>query len=66
MGLIISKAGRVAYADFMGILGFTFLSGQDSILIVLHQIYYLSMGSLAVLHNGLKYCLPPGNFMALG
>lgn len=50
----------------MGILGFTFLSGQDSILIVLHQIYYLSMGSLAVLHNGLKYCLPPGNFMALG
>lgn len=43
-----------------------FLIGQDRILIVLPQIYCLSMGSFAVLHNCLKYHLPPGYVMALG
>lgn len=52
-------------ADSMGFGGLFFLIGQDSILIVLHQMYHLSMGSLVMLPS-LKYCLSsPGHFMAL-
>lgn len=57
---------KVVCADSMGFGGLFFLIGQDSILIVLHQMYHLSMGSFVMLPNCLKYCLSsPGNFMAL-